>query len=92
MAVAYFSDAPSCLQEGQPFMQKHKAENSALFGIFDRLQAGVFTLTSPLLAASMLRGHQVDPNSAGRARGIRTGDRPASTDSEAAWAHLRKLL
>ena len=59
MAVTYFSDVPSFLQEAQPFLQKHEAENSALFGILDRLQAGVYTLTAPPLLALMQEGQSM---------------------------------
>ena len=51
MAVVYFSDASSFHQEAQPFLLEHEAENSLLFGILDRMQAGVFTLTAPPLLA-----------------------------------------
>ena len=59
MAVVYFSDAPSFVQEVHPFLLAYEAENSALFGILDRLQAGVFTLTAPPLLALAREGQSI---------------------------------
>jgi predicted GNAT family acetyltransferase len=59
MAGAYFSDVPSLLQNVLPFLQEHEAENNLLFGILDRLQAGVFTLTAPPLLALAQEGQSI---------------------------------
>lgn len=59
MPATYFSDAPTFLQNVQPFLQAHEAENSLLFGILDRLQAGIFTLTAPPLLALARDGQSI---------------------------------
>lgn len=59
MAVAYFSDAPAFMREAQPFLQAREAENSLVFGILDRLQGGVYTLTAPPLLALAQEGQSI---------------------------------
>lgn len=88
MAITYFSDVPAFMREAQPFLQEHEAENNLLFGILDRLQGGVFTLTAPPLLALVREGQGIESVA------IRTPPRNVvlSVMSEGAAASLARTL
>jgi RimJ/RimL family protein N-acetyltransferase len=55
--LEYFSDAAAFAQQVQPFLLQHEAENSAPFGIIDRLAHNALPLSAPPILA-LLRDNQ----------------------------------
>src|SRR5689334_10783322 len=55
--IEYFSAAAAFAQQTQPFLLEHEAENSAPFGIIDRLANNALILSAPPILA-LLRDNQ----------------------------------